>query len=117
MGAIATVNAFVAAWSDHNLHAAIELTTEDCVFESTGPAPEGARLAGRDAVRAAWRPIVDDASARFEVEESFGRLRSGGPTLAVLLGRRPRSRRRPVHGPRRQGEPEAVLRQRLTGPD
>lgn len=72
MGAIETVQAFVAAWSDHDLDAAIELITEDCVFESTGPAPEGVRYAGREAIRAAWGPIFDDAAARFEVEETFG---------------------------------------------
>ena len=71
MGAIETVDAFVAAWSDHDLGAAIELITEDCIFESTRPAPEGARHVGRDAIRAAWGPIFDDASARFEVEETF----------------------------------------------
>ena len=72
MEAIETVNAFVAAWSDHDLDTAIDLITKDCLFESTGPAPEGARHAGREAIRAAWRPIFDDPSARFEVEESFG---------------------------------------------
>jgi ketosteroid isomerase-like protein len=72
MGAIETVNAFVAAWSDHDLDAAIDLITADCVFESTGPAPGGARHAGRESIRAAWRAIFDDPSARFEVEETFG---------------------------------------------
>jgi ketosteroid isomerase-like protein len=72
MAATETGNAFVAAWSDHDLHAAIVMATEDCVVEATGPRSGGARLAGRDAVRAARRPIVDDASARFEVEEALG---------------------------------------------
>ncbi len=72
MGAIETVNAFVAAWSDHDLDTAIDLIIEDCLFESTGPAPEGARHAGREAIRAAWRPSFDDPSARFEVEDTFG---------------------------------------------
>jgi ketosteroid isomerase-like protein len=72
MEAIETVNAFVAAWSHHDLGTAIDLISADCVFESTGPSPEGARHTGREAIRAAWRPIFDDPSARFEVEESFG---------------------------------------------
>ena len=72
MGAIDTVNAFVAAWSDRDLDAAIELISEDCVFESTGPAPEGIRHSGRESIRGAWGPIFDDASARFDVEETFG---------------------------------------------
>jgi ketosteroid isomerase-like protein len=64
------VEAFGAAWGDHDLDAALALVTEDCVFESTGPAPDGARHVGKDDVRRAWAPIFEDAAAAFEVEES-----------------------------------------------
>jgi hypothetical protein len=43
--------------------------TDDCVFESTGPAPDGARHVGRDDVRRAWQPIFADATSVFEIEE------------------------------------------------
>jgi ketosteroid isomerase-like protein len=65
------VDRFNAAWSAHDLAATIALTSEDCVFESTGPAPDGERSVGHAALRAAWQPIFDDVTSRFTVEESF----------------------------------------------
>jgi uncharacterized protein (TIGR02246 family) len=62
---------FNRAWGEHDLDAAIALCTDDCVFESTGPPPDGERHEGKDAVRAAWKPIFDDARANFEAEEAF----------------------------------------------
>ena len=47
------------------------LTTHDVVFESTGPAPDGERSVGREAVRVAWQPIFADRASRFTVEELF----------------------------------------------
>lgn len=63
--------AFGKAWNDHDLDGALALVTDDCVFESTGPAPDGARYEGRDAVAGAWRAIFDDESARFDTEDCF----------------------------------------------
>jgi ketosteroid isomerase-like protein len=60
---------FGQAWNDHDLERALAMTTEDCVFESTGPAPDGLRSVGRDAVRAAWAPIFADAAACFDDDE------------------------------------------------
>ena len=65
----AVLDAFGTAWADHDLDAAIALTTEDCVFEGTSPAPDGVRAVGHAEVRAAWEPIFADAAARFEEEE------------------------------------------------
>ncbi len=65
----ALLEAFGAAWNDHDLDRAIGMMTEDCVFESTGPAPDGVRSEGRDAVRAAWAQIFADDAAHFEGEE------------------------------------------------
>jgi uncharacterized protein (TIGR02246 family) len=62
---------FNRAWNDHDLEAALALCTHDCVFESTGPAPDAERYEGKDAVRAAWKPIFDDERARFETEDAF----------------------------------------------
>ncbi len=70
-GALDVVEAFGAAWAAHDLDATMALVTDDVVFESTGPAPDGVRHEGRRDVRAAWQPIFDDASSRFEVEECF----------------------------------------------
>lgn len=68
---IEVVEAFGAAWAAHDLDAAMALTSEDCVFDATGPAPDGERHVGADAVRRAWQAIFDDAGSRFEAEETF----------------------------------------------
>ncbi|HEX2782829.1 MAG TPA: nuclear transport factor 2 family protein [Ilumatobacteraceae bacterium] len=65
------VTAFGAAWGAHDLETALSMITDDCVFESTGPAPDGVQHKGRDEIRVAWQPIFDDTDSRFEVEESF----------------------------------------------
>jgi len=70
VAAVAVVQRFNTAWAAHDLPAALALTSEDCVFESTAP-PDGERCSGRDAIRAAWRPIFDDLASTFTVEETF----------------------------------------------
>ena len=69
--ALEIVAEFGLAWERHDLDAALALTTDDCVFDGTGPAPDGTRCEGHDAIRAAWQPIFDDAGARFDAEETF----------------------------------------------
>ena len=65
------IEAFGAAWAEHDLEAALALITDDCVFEATGPAPDGARAVGPEAIRAAWAPIFGDPLSRFDAEETF----------------------------------------------
>jgi hypothetical protein len=67
----AVVDRFNAAWNAHDLDAALALTSEDCVFESTFPGPDGERSTGRMAIRAAWKPIFDNERSHFTVEDSF----------------------------------------------
>jgi uncharacterized protein (TIGR02246 family) len=64
------VNRFNAAWAAHDLPGALALISEDCVFESTAP-PDGERSAGREAIAAAWKPIFDDVTSQFTVEETI----------------------------------------------
>jgi len=71
MSAIEIVGRFGAAWSAHDLEAALAMITEDCLFEATGPAPDGATHRGPEAVRSAWQAIFDDPHSRFDTEESF----------------------------------------------
>jgi len=71
MEPIQVVDAFGAAWAAHDLDAAIGMITDDCVFDTTDPAPDGTRHVGRDAIRKAWEPIFDDATARFDDEETI----------------------------------------------
>lgn len=71
MDALKVVTEFGAAWADHDLAAALGLITEDCVFDATGPSPDGTRCVGVDAIRAVWQPIFDDPDSVFEEEEIF----------------------------------------------
>ncbi len=70
--ALDVVEEFGAAWAAHDLDAALALVTDDCLFDATGPAPDGQQFVGRDAIRAAWAPIFDDSTSSFEPEETFG---------------------------------------------
>jgi uncharacterized protein (TIGR02246 family) len=63
------IDQFNEAWIDHDLDRALSMLTDDCVFDATGPAPDGTRCQGREAIRAAWKPIFDDAGSRFDIEE------------------------------------------------
>jgi ketosteroid isomerase-like protein len=69
---LATVEAFGAAWANHDLDAAMALVTEDCLFDATGPAPDGFSHVGPMAVAKAWQAIFEDTSSQFEAEETFG---------------------------------------------
>lgn len=62
---------FGATWDRHDLDAALAMLTDDCVFEATGPAPDGIRHVGRDEIAAAWKPIFDDPTSHFDVEASI----------------------------------------------
>ena len=65
------VEAFGAAWAAHDLEATLALVTDDCVFDATGPAPDGIRHVGPAAIRQAWQAIFDDVGSKFEAEETF----------------------------------------------
>lgn len=67
----AVVDAFGAAWATHDLDLAISFLTQDCVFDATGPAPDGVRHIGPAAIREAWAQIFADQSSRFEIEETI----------------------------------------------
>jgi len=69
--ALEVVEAFGAAWADHDLEGALAMVTDDCVFDATGPAPDGARHVGPGAIRQAWQAIFEDIDSRFEAEETF----------------------------------------------
>ncbi len=69
---LAAVEAFGSAFDRHDADAVMACMTEDCVFESTNPAPAGERLEGAAAVGGFWRRFFTSTpSARFETEEAF----------------------------------------------
>lgn len=64
------VERFTHAFNAHDVDAVMRLMTDDCVFESTEPAPDGRRYRGRDEVRACWQELFDTTpAARFELED------------------------------------------------
>ncbi|WP_243056619.1 TIGR03086 family metal-binding protein [Nocardioides sp. SR21] len=63
---------FSAAFGAGDVDAIMALMTDDCAFEATGPAPDGVRHEGADAVRAVWVDLFGGtAGATFSEEESF----------------------------------------------
>lgn len=69
--ALEVVEAFGEAWASHDLDGSLAMVTDDCVFDATGPAPDGVRHVGPAAIRKAWQTIFDDVSSKFEPEETF----------------------------------------------
>ena len=67
-----TLAAFSAAFGSGDVEAIMALMTDDCVFESAGPAPDGQRYDGAAAVRAVWEELFTQTrDAAFTEEESF----------------------------------------------
>jgi uncharacterized protein (TIGR03086 family) len=68
----ATLVRFSQAFGSGDVDAIMALMTDDCVFESTSPAPDGRRHEGADAVRRVWEELfASTADAAFTEEEAF----------------------------------------------
>jgi len=65
------VERFNAAWSAHDLEAALALVSEDCLFDASSPAPDGERFVGRSAIAKSWEPLFSDPNAVFTVEDAL----------------------------------------------
>lgn len=67
------VGRFSEAFDRCDVDAIMALMTDDCVFESTSPAPDGERCVGQAAVRGFWeRFFAGTTSPKFTAEETFG---------------------------------------------
>jgi ketosteroid isomerase-like protein len=65
------VDRFGTAFDRQDLDAVMALVTDDCVFESTSPAPDGTRFEGAADVRAEWEKLFANTNdPRFETEET-----------------------------------------------
>ncbi len=63
---------FSAAFGARDVDAVMALMTDDCVFESTSPAPDGRRHEGAEAVRRVWSELFDETTdPSFTQEEAF----------------------------------------------
>ena len=82
---LAAVARFNDAFARHDVDGVMAAMTEDCLFESTNPPPDGERLQGQAAVRAFWvRFFAASANAAFETEDIFA---SGDRALVRWLYR------------------------------
>ncbi len=69
---LAVVEASNEAFNCHDVDDIMNAMTDDCVFEGTGPVPDGARFQGQVAVRAVWERLFSSSpQAYFETEDIF----------------------------------------------
>lgn len=63
---------FAAAFGAGDVDRIMALMAPDCVFEATGPSPDGVRHEGAPAVRAVWEQLFGETpDPRFETEDAF----------------------------------------------
>ena len=66
------VRRYNEAFDAHDVDGIMAAMTEDCVFDSPGPTPDGTRFQGQASVRQVWEEFFGSSSrARFEAEEMF----------------------------------------------
>lgn len=69
---LAVINHFNEAFNRHDVDAVMAAMTEDCVFDSTRPPPDGERIVGQAAVRKFWEAFfARSPQAFFESEDIF----------------------------------------------
>ena len=69
---LAVLDRFTEALNAHDLDGLMALVTDDFIFESTSPAPDGVRYEGREAVRNVWGEMLESTpKAHFTIEEQF----------------------------------------------
>ncbi len=71
--AIRIVLEFNEAFNRQDVAGMMQLMSDDCVFENTAPAPDGAVYSGKEAVTRFWQDFFRESpQAHIEVEEIFG---------------------------------------------
>lgn len=64
---------FVQALNRHDVQAMMQLLSDDCVLEASGPFPDGALISGKEAVTQFWQAFFQHLpSAHFDIEEIYG---------------------------------------------
>ena len=71
--AMRVVLEFNEAFNRHDVPGMMQLMSDDCIFENTGPAPDGTVYSGKEAVTRFWQDFFRQSPhARIEIEEIFG---------------------------------------------
>jgi len=71
--AMRVVLAFNEAFNRHDVTGMMQLVSDNCVFENTDPAPDGAVYTGKEAISEFWQDIFRESPhAHIEIEEIFG---------------------------------------------
>lgn len=71
--AIRIVLEFNEAFNRHDVEGMMQLMSDDCIFENTDPAPDGAVYSGKATVTQFWQDFFRESPhAKIEIEEIFG---------------------------------------------
>ena len=71
--AMRVVLAFNEAFNRHDVAGMMALMSDDCIFENTAPAPDGAVYSGKEAVTQFWQDFFRESPhAYIQIEEIFG---------------------------------------------
>jgi len=71
--AIRLVLEFNEAFNRHDVAGMMQLMSDDCIFENTAPAPDGAVYSGKEVVTHFWQDFFRESlHAHIEIEEIFG---------------------------------------------
>jgi limonene-1,2-epoxide hydrolase len=71
--AVRVVLEFNEAFNRHDVAAMMQLMSDDCIFENTHPAPDGAVYSGKEIVAQFWQDFFRQSPhAHIQIEEIFG---------------------------------------------
>jgi predicted SnoaL-like aldol condensation-catalyzing enzyme len=71
--AIRVVLEFNEAFNRHDVAGMMQLMSDDCIFENTGPAPDGAVYSGKEEVTHFWQDFFRESPhVHIKIEEIFG---------------------------------------------
>ena len=64
---------FYEAFNRHDATGIMQLLSDDCIFENSEPAPDGAVYTGKEALTRFWQEFFHESpNAQIEIEEIFG---------------------------------------------
>ncbi len=71
--AIRAVLEFKKAFNRHDVAGRMQLLSDDCIFESNSPAPDGTVYSGKEAITQFWQDFFHKSPhAHIEIEQIFG---------------------------------------------